>query len=117
MTDILSGVLGDSAFGPFGPHFMIPEISPQPRFGKGLGHLFGAMQIEAFSDLDSYCKRITSWIETFKQAQPIDKDLPILVPGEPEEHAMKIRRQEGIPLNSQVAESLEQIAKELGLKI
>ena len=117
MTDILSGVLGDSAFGPFGPHFMRPEISPDPLFGKGLGHLFGAMQVEAFTDLDSYKQRVSSWVESFKSAPPVKSELPVLVPGEPEAYAMVDRREHGIPLNQEVIDSLEEISKNLNVKL
>lgn len=117
MTDILSGVLGDSAFGPFGPHFMLPEVSPQPLFGKGLGHLFGAIQVDAFTDMDSYSERIRSWIATFKSAKPIDQSMPVLVPGEPESVAIADRSQNGIPLNVEVVESLQKISEDLNIPL
>lgn len=117
LTDILSGVLGDAAFGPFGPHFMKPEISPSPLFGKGLGHLFGAFQITAFSDLAEYKQRIEAWIETFRNAQPVSPEFPVLIPGEPEQAAIALRSQRGIPLNQEVVESLEKISKEVGVPL
>ena len=115
MTDLLSGVLGDAAFGPFGPHFMKPEISPTAPFGKGLGHMFGAFQVEAFSDLEDYQLRLDKWIETFKTAEPIDDSLPVLIPGEPEAWAIQERSTHGVPLNSEVVDSLENISRETGI--
>ena len=117
MTDLLSGVLGDSAFGPFGPHFMLPESSPQPLFGGGLGHLFGAFQVEAFTDLPTYTERVRSWVETFRGADPIDDSAPVLVPGEPEEQAIEDRSRDGIPLNQEVVESLETISRTVGVSL
>lgn len=115
MADLLSGVLGDAAFGPFGPHFMVPEISPSPLFGPGLGHMFGAFQVEAFSDIESYQARIKEWISAFKRAEPIDENEPVLVPGEPEQFAMADRLLNGVPLNPEVVRSLRTISKDLGV--
>lgn len=115
MADILSGVLGDAAFGPFGPHFMLPETSPSPLFGPGLGQLFGAFQIEAFSDLESYQERIAAWIATFKNAEPFDESEPVLIPGEPEQIAIADREKNGVPLNREVVESLRKISRDVGV--
>lgn len=117
MVDLLSGVLGDSGFGPFGPHFMMPERSPVPPFGPGLGHLFGAFRVDSFSDLESYSERIEAWVRTFHQAAPIDPFLPVLVPGEPEEKAIDDRRRNGIPLNPEVITSMKQIASDTGVRL
>ena len=115
LADLLSGVLGDSAFGPFGPHFMLPEISPQALFGRGLGHLFGAFKVEAFTDLDSYTTRIEAWISALKSAEPFTADQPVLVPGEPENDAILDRKTSGIPLDDEVIRSLEEISESLSV--
>jgi L-2-hydroxycarboxylate dehydrogenase (NAD+) len=115
LTDILSAVLGDSAFGPFGPHFMLPETSPRALFGGGLGHLFGAFQVEAFSELESYKTRIEAWISAIKSAKPTTPDQPVLVPGEPEKDAIQDRKTNGIPLNDEVVLSLEKISESLSV--
>ncbi len=116
LTDILSGVLGDSGFGPFGPHFMLPEISPTPLYGKGLGHLFGAFQVEAITDLAEYSDRIQAWISLFRAATPVDPELPVLIPGEPEQAAIADRTANGVPLNPEVVSTLQKISTDLGVE-
>jgi len=110
MVDILSGVLGNAAWGPFCPHFMMPENSAQPPFGKGLGHLLGAMRIDAFDEVADFKQRMDLWVETVKQATPIDPELPVMIPGEPEFFAERQRRQHGIPLLQPVVELLQGVA-------
>lgn len=117
LTDLLSGVLGDAAFGPFGPHFMKPENSPVSPFGNGLGHLFGAFQVNAFSDMDSYALRVQKWVETIKSAKPIDPETPVMIPGEPEFIALNDRSKNGVPLNRAVVQSLQEISRDLDVKL
>ena len=117
-VDLLSGVLGDSAFAYFCPHFMLPETSASPPFGKGLGHLFGAMRLDAFTEKSEYDQRVEKWIETIHETEVSKENgfKKVLYPGEPEFLAEKDRRANGIPLLKPVVESLHGISRRNGLQ-
>ena len=48
---------------------MSQEI-PERGVGKGIGHFFGAMQIDGFIDKDEFKKQIDEWIHVFRGAKP-----------------------------------------------
>src|SRR5438874_10273135 len=52
MVDILSGVLSGANWGPFAIPFALRNEIPTRSVGKGIGHFFGAMRIDAFIDAD-----------------------------------------------------------------
>jgi L-2-hydroxycarboxylate dehydrogenase (NAD+) len=61
---------------------------PERRVSKGIGHFFGAMQIDGFIDKDEFKKQIDDWIQVFRNATGP------LIPGQAE----TIRSKAGIPL-------------------
>ena len=83
--------------------------------GKGLGHLFGAMKIEAFIDVDEFKRQIDDWIRTFRNAKPAPGTNGPLIPGDPERQAERIRQKEGIPLLVSVADDLRQLSQQTGI--
>jgi LDH2 family malate/lactate/ureidoglycolate dehydrogenase len=115
MVDILCCVLSGANWGPFAPPFAIFEEAPKESVGKGIGHFFGAMEIDGFEDVDVFKKRIDHWIEVFRNTKPIPGHEAVLIPGDPENEAEKTRSNEGIPLIQAVVHDLEQIAKETGI--
>src|SRR5437867_7346776 len=48
MVDILCGVLSGANWGPFTPPFALRQEIPSRSVGNGIGHFFGAMQIDGF---------------------------------------------------------------------
>ncbi len=60
IVDIFSGVLSGANYGPWVPPF--PAFIPVPENmpGKGIGHFFGAMRIDAFRESCGHLKKI--WI-------------------------------------------------------
>jgi LDH2 family malate/lactate/ureidoglycolate dehydrogenase len=115
MVDILSCVLSGANWGPFAPPFAIFEEAPKESVGKGIGHFFGAMEIDGFEDVDVFKKRIDHWIEVFRNTKPIPGHEAVLIPGDPEHEIEKLRSREGIPIIQAVVSDLEQIAKETGI--
>lgn len=115
LVDILSGVLSGANFGPWVPPFVsfLPLINNSP--GKGLGHFFGAMSIDGFRPKEEFVTAIDLWIDTFKKSARVNKDVPILVPGEPEYLTQINRRIEGIPLNDLVYKDLQNLASKFGV--
>jgi LDH2 family malate/lactate/ureidoglycolate dehydrogenase len=86
----------------------MPENMP----GKGLGHFFGAMRIDAFRKAEEFKHHMDNWIKRFKNATPINENQKVLIPGEPEFAAEKKRLQNGIPLHTSVAADLAALANE-----
>lgn len=115
MVDILSGVLGGANWGPFTPPFTMQYPDPPREVGKGLGHFFGAMKIDAFIDVDEFKRQIDDWIRTFRKTTPAPGTTGPLIPGDPERAAEAIRKKEGIPLVLPVVEDLREIARETGV--
>jgi LDH2 family malate/lactate/ureidoglycolate dehydrogenase len=70
MVDILSCVLSGANWGPFAPPFALFEEPPKESVGKGIGHFFGAMEIDGFEDVDVFKKRIDHWIQVFRNTKP-----------------------------------------------
>ena len=115
MVDILTCVLSGANWGPFAPPFAIFEEAPKESVGKGIGHFFGAMEIDGFEDVEVFKKRIDHWIEVFRSTKPIPGKEAVLIPGDPEHEAEKIRTKEGIPVIQAVVNDLKQISKETGI--
>jgi len=86
----------------------MPDYQP----GKGLGHFFGAMRIDAFRPAADFKLHMDKWIERFRQAKPAEGHYRVLIPGDPEREMETIRMKEGIP----VVESVVVDLKQLGLK-
>jgi len=116
MVDILTSVLSGANWGPFAPPFALRQEIPSRSVGKGIGHFFGAMQIDGFMDVTEFKQRIDEWIEVFRNTKPIKGQAAVLIPGDPEHEAEVIRRKEGIPLIKAVMDDLKDISKQTGIK-
>ena len=110
MVDILSAVLSGANWGPFAPPFALFEETPKESVGKGIGHFFGAMEIDGFEEVDVFKKRIDHWIEVFRNTKPAPGHEAVLIPGDPEHEAEKVRSKDGIPLIEAVVNDLKEIS-------
>jgi len=115
MVDILCAVLSGANWGPFAPPFALRQEIPERSVGKGIGHFFGAMQIDGFIDKDEFKKRIDDWIHVFRKTKPAPGTDGPLIPGDPEREAEAIRSKEGIPLLKPVVDDLIDISKKTGI--
>ena len=115
IVDILSGVLGGAAFGPWAPPFPAYVPLPDNAPGEGLGHFFGAMRIDAFQSKDDFMETMDLWIERFRKAVPQSETQPVLIPGDPERNYEAQRRVQGIPLHEQVLADLQNLAQKFAL--
>jgi LDH2 family malate/lactate/ureidoglycolate dehydrogenase len=111
MVDILSAVLSGANWGPFAPPFALFEKTPEENVGKGIGHFFGAMEIDGFAEVEVFKKRIDHWIEVFRKTRPAPGHDAVLIPGDPEHEAEKIRSENGIPVIDAVVNDLREISK------
>ena len=110
IVDIFSGVLSGANYGPWVPPFPAYVPIPENMPGKGIGHFFGAMRIDAFRDAGAFKKDMDQWLKRFREAKPADGFDEVLVPGDPERLTEEHRRKNGIPLMHAVVEDLEWLA-------
>src|SRR3990172_5943685 len=115
MIDILCAVLSGANWGPFAPPFALRQEIPSRSVGKGIGHFFGAMQIDGFIDKDEFKKQIDEWVRVFKSTKPAPGTGGPLIPGDPEREAEAIRSKEGIPLIRPVVDELLDISRRTGI--
>lgn len=115
MVDILTAVLSGANWGPFVPPFALFEEVPSESVGKGIGHFFGAMEIDGFSDVEAFKKRIDEWITVFRNTKPAPGHEAVLIPGDPEHEAEKVRVKYGVPLIESVVNDLREISTITGV--
>jgi LDH2 family malate/lactate/ureidoglycolate dehydrogenase len=115
MVDILCCVLSGANWGPFAPPFALRQQIPQRSVGKGIGHFFGALKIEAFIDVNEFKRQIDDWVRTMRGTKPQPGSPGVLIPGDPEREFEARRRIEGIPLLMPVVEELRDISKQIGI--
>lgn len=115
IVDILSAVLSGANYGPWAPPFPAYVPMPENQPGKGLGHFFGAMRIDAFRPAEDFKKHMDQWLKRFRNVEPIHEGQKVLVPGDPEREIENIRRLEGIPLLVPVMEDLQTIAEKFSI--
>jgi L-2-hydroxycarboxylate dehydrogenase (NAD+) len=111
IVDIFSGVLSGANYGPWVPPFPAYVPVPENMPGKGIGHFFGAMRIDAFRKAEEFKKDMDQWLKRFRQAKPAAGFDEVLVPGDPERKMETIRRKNGIPLLQAVVQDLEYLAE------
>jgi LDH2 family malate/lactate/ureidoglycolate dehydrogenase len=115
IVDIFSAVLSGANFGPWVPPFPAYVPMPEGMPGKGIGHFFGAMRIDAFRTAESFKHDMDSWITRFRQSIPVDPAQPVLVPGDPERAFEADRLQHGIPVHDSVLRDLHALSDEFGV--
>jgi len=116
IVDIFSAVLSGANFGPWVPPFPAYVPMPDNQPGKGVGHFFGAMRIDAFRKSEDFKRDMDLWIRRFRAAEPITADQPVLIPGDPERAMEQHRRMHGIPLLEVVWQDLATIAEKFNIK-
>jgi len=116
IVDILSAVLSGANFGPWVPPFPAYVPMPDNQPGKGIGHFFGAMRIDAFRKSEDFKRDMDLWIRRFRASEPIAADQPVLIPGDPERAMEQYRRIHGIPLLEVVWQDLLLIAEKFDIK-
>lgn len=117
IVDIFSALLSGANYAPWVPPFpaYVPIPSQQP--GKGIGHFFGAMRIDAFRPADEFKQHMDNWIKGFRSAKTIKGEEKVLVPGDPEREFEAKRMKNGIPLLDMVVEDLNKLAEKFSLDL
>lgn len=117
IVDIFSGVLSGANFGPWVPPFPAYVPMPENQPGKGIGHFFGAMRIDAFRTAEAFKSDMDLWIQRFRNAKPADGFEKVIVPGDPEREMEADRRKNGIPLLEEVVTELENLGKRFEIEL
>jgi L-2-hydroxycarboxylate dehydrogenase (NAD+) len=115
IVDIFSAVLSGANYGPWVPPFVSFLAPPADPVGKGIGHFFGAMRVDAFRPAAEFKSHMDNWITRFRSAKTIQGQERVLIPGDPEREMSILRSKEGIPLNPKVVEDLQAVAKKFEL--
>ena len=117
IVDIFSAVLSGANYGPWVPPFpaYVPMPSEQP--GKGIGHFFGAMRIDAFRPAADFKFHMDKWISRFRSATTMNGEEQVLIPGDPEREMEENRIKSGIPLLHAVEEDLGFLGEKLGVRL
>ncbi len=115
IVDIFSAVLSGASYGPWAPPFPAYVAMPENMPGKGLGHFFGAMRIDAFRPAADFKFHMDNWIQRFRAAKPAEGYERVMIPGDPEREMEAIRMKEGIPLAEVVAADLKNIGTKFSI--
>lgn len=115
IVDIFSAILSGANYGPWVPPFPAYVPMPENMPGKGIGHFFGAMRIDAFRPATDFKHHMDQWIRRFKSAKTIPGAERVIVPGEPELELEHIRRNEGIPLLDPVIADLKLLGERFSI--
>jgi L-2-hydroxycarboxylate dehydrogenase (NAD+) len=116
IVDIFSAVLSGANYGPWVPPFPAYVPMPDEQPGKGIGHFFGAMRVDAFRPADDFKMHMDKWIKRFRSAKTARGEERVLIPGDPERAMEEERIKTGIPLLKPVVEDLKFLAEKLNLE-
>ena len=117
IVDIFSAVLSGASYGPWAPPFPAYVPMPENQPGKGLGHFFGAMRVDAFRPADEFKQHMDNWIERFRNATPMEGYDKVLIPGDPEREMEIIRMKEGIPIVESVVDDLKKVGEKFAVTL
>ena len=116
VVDIFSAVLSGANYGPWAPPFVSFLPLPEHPVGEGLGHFLGAMRIDAFRPEIEFLENMDTWIKRFREAEPAEGFMEVLIPGDPERTFETERRKNGIPLLQTVVDDLRQVGERMDVE-
>ncbi|HXV32071.1 MAG TPA: Ldh family oxidoreductase [Sinorhizobium sp.] len=109
MVEILSAMLPGAFYAP-----TRERRHPGLRY-YNVGHFFLAIDPGAFRDPAEFRAEIDDMIDALHGAEPVGKDLPVLVPGDPEHAARASRRVHGVPVPASLRLQIKNIADAAGV--
>jgi len=116
VVDIFSAILTGANYGPWVPPFPAYVPMPDEQPGKGIGHFFGAMRIDAFRPADEFKKHMDKWIRRFRSAKTVEDQPKVIIPGDPEREMESLRMNKGIPLLKPVIEDLKFLGEKFNIQ-
>lgn len=115
IVDIFSAILSGANYGPWVPPFPAYVPMPQNMPGKGIGHFFGAMRIDAFRSAADFKANMDQWIRRFKSAATVPGEERVIIPGEPETTMEAERMKLGIELLPAVQADLMALSQKMDI--
>ena len=110
LVDVLCGVLSGALYAD-----QVYPLGEQPQ-PAGLGHVFGAIRVDAFRPLGDFAASMDDLQRRLKDAPKAEGQERIYIHGEKEFEEAERRAQAGIPLNPKVLAELTAIAAEYDVK-
>ncbi|MEX0635358.1 MAG: Ldh family oxidoreductase, partial [Ferruginibacter sp.] len=117
IVDIFSAILSGANYGPWVPPFPAYIPMPENMPGKGIGHFFGAMRIDAFRPAEEFKQHMDQWIRRFRSSKTISGQQSVIIPGEPERAMEVIRMSEGFVLLEPVVKDLNLLSEKFELSL
>ena len=117
IVDIFSAVLSGANYGPWVPPFPAYVPMPTEMPGKGIGHFFGAMRIDAFRPADEFKQHMDKWIRRFRTAKTVEGQYQVLIPGDPEREMEIARMKAGIPILDAVDNDLQSLGAKFNISL
>ncbi|MDR4989256.1 MAG: Ldh family oxidoreductase [Bacteroidales bacterium] len=115
IIDVFSSILSGANFGPFVPPSVAWLPLKENLSGKGTGHFFGAMRVDAFRPASEFLSGMDDWIQSYRRAKPALGQKKVLIPGDPEREAEQRNQKKGIILKEAVKKQIEALCGELGV--
>ncbi len=115
MVDMLSAVLSGANWGPYPPPFPANIPAPPRYVGKGVGHFFLALRVDAFIDPAEFRRQADDWIRTVRGSRPAVGTPGPVIPGDPNRRAQEERSVHGVPVIRPVVEELRRVASATGV--
>jgi LDH2 family malate/lactate/ureidoglycolate dehydrogenase len=109
---LLSTMLSGAYFGSEVTHMYEDLANPQ-----NIGHLFGALPIAAFEDVDLYDRRMAKAVADVRGVRRSPGVERIYLPGEREALLAQSRRQNGLPLGAATWRELATLGASLGVRV
>jgi L-2-hydroxycarboxylate dehydrogenase (NAD+) len=116
IVDIFSAVLSGANYGPWVPPFPAYVPMPEEMPGKGIGHFFGAMRVDAFRPAAEFKQHMDKWIRRFRSAKTVNGEEQVLIPGDPEREMEANRMKAGIPILDAVEEDLKNLGEKMKIR-
>ncbi len=112
MVDILCGLLAGMPTGNDVSDMFRDPMSERRK----LGQFYGALRIDAFEEPERFKARLQDMAERIRREPRQDPEVAVQVPGDPEKAHQADREVHGIPINPEVIEQFETIARELDVE-
>ena len=108
VVEILCSVLSGSYTG------ATDVITKETGETLNIGHFCLAIDPNAFREVGEFEAQMDALMDWMRDTPPLDPAQPVLVPGDPEHEARKIRVAEGIPMTDTLVKEVREVAEEAG---
>jgi L-2-hydroxycarboxylate dehydrogenase (NAD+) len=112
LVDVLCGVLSGACYA----DLVNPKTADGRPLPSGLGHFFGALQVQAFRPVAEFKAAMDDLQQRLRNAPKAEGQDRIYIHGEKEFEEAERRSREGIPLSPKVLAELGEIARELDVE-